>query len=248
VEAPELPRRARSYAAQLTFVERVEPPSERAEDLDTARLVTRIQAGDREGFGDLYLRYFDRVYAYLNLALGDAHEAEDLTQQVFIKVMEGLPRYERTGSVPFRAWLFTIVRRSALTALERRSRTEVVAPDDLSRQLERDEDRSELPALRWLSDRELIMLMERLPVAQRQVLMLRYMLDLSHAQIADVLGRSVADVRILAHRGLRFLEERLRALGRGPTVSRRREPSRSRTRHAYVLRHRRYALALGRRG
>jgi RNA polymerase sigma-70 factor (ECF subfamily) len=245
VEPPALPRRARAHADRIQFVERAEPSTERAEDLDTARLVTRIQGGDREGFGDLYLRYFDRVYAYLNLALGDPHEAEDLTQQVFVKALEALPGYERRSRVPFRGWLFTIVRHTALTTLDRRNRTEVLPPETLNRQLESGSAHADLQALGWVSDRELILLMERLPLAQRQVLMLRYMLDLSHGEIAKILGRSSEDVRIQAHRALRFLEQRLRALGRTSTMGAR-EPSRARPRHAYVLRSRRYALALGR--
>jgi RNA polymerase sigma-70 factor (ECF subfamily) len=218
IESPMLPERVRAYAGQITFVERLEPSDQHHEDLDTARLVTRFQAGDREVFSELYMRYFDRVYSYLRLALDDEHAAEDTTQQVFLKVMEALPRYERRTQ-PFRAWLFTIVRNHALRYLEKRGRMEVVDPVELTDRRPDPvgpEPAEALGALGWISDRELLMLIERLPVAQRQVLMLRYMMDLTTTDIATILGRSGEDVRALQSRALRFLQQRLTALGRAP--------------------------------
>jgi RNA polymerase sigma-70 factor (ECF subfamily) len=217
IESPTLPELAHPYADQLIFVERLEPSEQHHEDLDTARLVTRHQAGDKEVFGELYMRYFDRVYSYLRLALDDEHAAEDATQQVFVKVMEALPRYERRTQ-PFRAWLFTIVRNHAIRYLEKRGRMEVVDPVELTERSESSEPEpaEALGALGWITDREILMLIERLPDAQRQVLMLRYMLDLTTTDIAAVLGRSNEDVRALQSRALRFLQQRLTALGRSP--------------------------------
>ncbi len=242
IEAPTLPKHVRPHADRLTFLERLEPSDQHHEDLDTARLVTRHQAGDKEVFAEIYMRYFDRAYSYLRMALDDEHAAEDTTQQVFMKVMEALPRYERRTQ-PFRAWLFTIVRNEAIRHLEKRGRLEITDPVELTN---RREDRSAtapaegLDALKWVSDREILMLIERLPMAQRQVLMLRYMMDLTTADIAAVLGRSTQDVRTLQSRALRFLEQRLKALGRAP---RHRQPTIQMTRRRGgqpVLRARRF--------
>jgi DNA-directed RNA polymerase specialized sigma24 family protein len=85
------------------------------------------------------------------------------------------------------------------------------------------------------------MFVERLPLPQRQVLLLRYMLDLPHEATAKALGLSPENVRILHHRALRFLEERLTAIGRAPgEVPRNR--SRGTLKQAPVLRTRRFAL------
>jgi RNA polymerase sigma-70 factor (ECF subfamily) len=242
VDAPELPRRARPHAARLVFVERLEPSGLHAEDVDTARLVARIQAGDRDSFAVLYLRYFDRVYGYLRVVFRDHDAAEDLTQQIFLAALEALPRYE-IRDVPFRAWLFSIVRRRALTWLKRRQRLDVLDPTELARL---DDERPPSPApevLDWLSDHELLLFVERLPVAQRQVLLLRYMLDFDHRTIAEVLGLSPENVRVLHHRALRYLRARLTALGRHPSAPSR-EPQRIRgcLRQAPVTRARRFAL------
>jgi DNA-directed RNA polymerase specialized sigma24 family protein len=93
----------------------------------------------------------------------------------------------------------------------------------------------------WLSDHELVMFFERLPFAQRQVLMLRYMLDFSYPEIAVIMDRSEVDVRSLHSRGLRFLRARLDALA--PEVPRqRRHAIRARVRWARVASSRRWAL------
>ena len=245
VEALALPRKAERHRDRLVFVERLEPSSEHLEDLDTARLVIAFQAGDRARLDDLYLRYFDRVYSYLKLVLGEPHEAEDATQQVFLSVLKALPRYERRTQ-PFRAWLFVVVRNEGLSRLSGCGHVEIVDPAEMSRRTEANggED-SALEALDWISDKDLMFLIERLPLPQRQVLMLRYLADMRGPEIAAVLGRSQADVRMLQSRAQRYLRERLVALGRGPT-RRGTEPALRRVPQATVLRARRYCIA-GRR-
>jgi RNA polymerase sigma-70 factor (ECF subfamily) len=241
VDASTLPRKARRYFDRIVFVEQLGQSVEHVEDLDTARLVARIQGGESDRFADLYMRYFDRLYSYFSLVLRRPHEAEDATQQVFLRVLEALPGYEFRGA-PFRAWLFTIARHAALRQLEKERRVAVTDPAAISRHRDAssDDERS-LSTLEWVSDRELLMLIARLPVAQRQVLVLRYMLDLTRAEVAEVIGRSPTDVRNLQYRALRFLRERLTAIGRAPEhgqdVRMRRWPK-----PAHVLRRRKFAL------
>lgn len=233
-----LPRRARPHADRLLFIERLEPSVQHLEDVDTDRLVVRFQSGQPDAFSELYIRYFDRVYSYLLVAFRDQHEAEDAAQQVFMKVLEALPRYRRTGK-PFRAWLFTIVRRYAITELEKRSRITLVdQPAVAGDEPAIEEDR--LDVLNWISDRELLLFFERLPLAQRQVLMLRFGLDLTHREVAEVMDRSNEQVRNLQSRGLAFMRARLRAVGRESTRSR--QGIRRCPRQAPVLRMRRFAL------
>jgi RNA polymerase sigma-70 factor (ECF subfamily) len=239
----ELPRVARSYADLLRFVERIVPSEEQIEDQDTARLVVRFQAGETDVFRELYLRYFDRVYAYIRVALRDTHAAEDLTQQIFLRLFEALPRYERRAQ-PFRAWLFRIVRNGTLDILKSAGRIEPVDPMDLRirDQGGTEGDADALPALNWISDRELAIFIDRLPVPQRQALILRYMVGMSNAEIANVLKRSEADVRKLQSRALSFLRERLIGVGRTPKGPAPRARLRRRVAPANVARARRFVL------
>jgi RNA polymerase sigma-70 factor (ECF subfamily) len=239
-----LPRKVRPHAAALLFVERLEPSTEHAEEIETARLVMRAQSGDGAAFTDLYMRYFPRVYAYLRVVFRNEHQAEEATQHVFAKLFEIIPRYERRQQ-RFTAWLFVVVRNHALNEIERVRRQEptdpvTLADETLGSALTHDEP-DDLPTLSWISDPELILFVERLPLVQRQALILRYMLDLSTPDVARILGRSEEDVRQLQSRGLRFLRQRLTALGRGP-ATRTRARSRGLQRTNRIARRRRFAL------
>ncbi|HVE68128.1 MAG TPA: sigma-70 family RNA polymerase sigma factor [Solirubrobacteraceae bacterium] len=210
IDPPALPEAVEPLRDRLRFVERDEPTSLAREDADTARMVVRIQTGDKDLIGPLYLRYFDRVYAYLRITLQDSHEAEDAAQAVFIRVLEALPNYERRD-VPFRAWLFRIVRNDAINRLRQRQRLTVESPDEVVEQGERvgaaappGDD-----AVDWIGDTHLLAMVERLPLSQRQVVVLRYMMDFNTVEIGELLDRSPEAIRQLHHRAMRYLRQRV---------------------------------------
>jgi RNA polymerase sigma-70 factor (ECF subfamily) len=241
VDARPLPRRARPHAERLAFVELLAPKARETEDAASDRLVARFQAGDRDAFTELYIRYFDRIYKYLRIILRSQHDAEDAAQQVFLKALDALPRYERRDR-PFRSWLFVVARNHALDELARRARTEPVAPFELERAHDAPApDGDALDSLEWLSDRDVVIFIERLPLLQRQVLVLRFLLELNSAEIAAVLGTTPDTVRNQQARAMRFLRERLASLGRTPA-----RPNRARMQRrippAPVARARRFAL------
>ena len=236
-------RPAVSFVAPREFVERGEPPTEEVEDERTARIVARFQAGDRDAFGELYLRYFDRVYNYLRLMLRDPHGAEEATQDVFIKALGALPEY-RHRAEPFRAWLFVIARNVAVRELRIAGRLEPMDPAELDRHREEtgEDEELEVPALEWISDPDLVLFVERLPLPQQQVLAMRYLLGLGTSEIAAILGETPNQVAVLQSRALKVLRERLSAIGRGP-LERRPESGMSRwPKQATVLRKRRFSL------
>ena len=244
VEAPPLPRAARRHAERLRFVQRVEPLGQDAEDADTNQLVAWAQCGDTEAFAAVYLRYFDRVYGYLRMSLRDRDEAEDLAQQVFLKALDHLDSYEARPERSFRPWLFRIARNLLIDHLKKHRPTLLEDPAQVS-----DRRAAAGPAdahtmestLAWMSDSEVMLFVERLPMAQRQVITLRYLIGLSFEEIADVLGRTPGSVRMLDLRAREYLQDRLTALGRKPMVARRRA-MRGIWRQVHVLRERRFAL------
>src|SRR5213082_1944667 len=77
------------------------------------KLVARAQAGDRGALEELYLLHFDRIYSYLHMSVGNRHDAEDLTTQTFLKMLESIGRF-RWQSAPFSAWLFRIAHNLAM--------------------------------------------------------------------------------------------------------------------------------------
>jgi RNA polymerase sigma-70 factor (ECF subfamily) len=243
VEPPPLPRRARAHAERLVFVERVEPSGREAEDVDTARVVAAVQAGDGDAFAVLYMRYFDRVYSYLRLLFRSRDGAEEAAQDVFVKALEAIRGYE-AGPRSFRAWLFVVARNHALNELGRHSRTRTTSLDaaDWTRLAEAQPEPLIGPQLEWISDSDLQLLIGRLPLAQRQALFLRYVVDLSTSETALVLDTTAVAVRHHHARALAFLRARLAALGRDSCRREGRVPCQVVLRGLPVLRARRFSL------
>ena len=211
VDAPaDLPPDVLEYADALRFVERHPAGAQAVEDLDTARLVTHLQAGEREAFDEIYERYFTRVYGYLRVALRDEHEAEDAAHEVFVTALQALPKYEIRG-VPFRMWLFRIVRNYTLNYTRRHARVEVMAADEVSRRVEQDRVGGGIESLGLPDDSDLLQLIRTLPIAQRQVIVLRYVMDFEMNEIATILGRSPNAVSQIHRRAFATLRTRLLA-------------------------------------
>jgi RNA polymerase sigma-70 factor (ECF subfamily) len=244
VDSLSLPRVARRHADRLVFLERIEAIGKRAHDIETDRLVVRCQAGDKDAMSQLYLRHFDAVYRYARMMMRDAHEAEDVSQQVFMRVLGKISTYERRPGVPFRAWLVRVARSVIIDTLRRTPQPSPQDPVEIAELTEAPVSGEHVAsALRVVSDSDLAVLIRRLPSGQRDVIALRFLLDLSTEEIATVTGRTNQAVRQLQSRALRALEEWLTALGRTP-VRRQRAPMLSRVRPAPVLASRRFALSL----
>ena len=168
-----------------------------------ASLIERAQHGDREAFGDLYEQHLDAIYRYLYYRVSDQHEAEDLTEMVFLKAWQALPRY-RPGEAPFTSWLYRIAHNLLVDRLRVR-KEHMPLDDDLS---------DDAPSLEThLTQHEQSQALHRalacLNEQQQQVLTLRFISDLSHAETAQVMRRSEAAVRVIQHRALAALRRLL---------------------------------------
>ena len=168
-----------------------------------------IQAArtDSEAFAPLYFRYRDQVYAYVRTRTTDPADAEDLTQQVFLRALDALPRYRERGA-PFVAWLFRIAR-NTLTDHYRRRRSTVawdLVPEILqptaAHDLEEDAiQREAVDALR--------VLVRALDADTRELLALRFGARLTVGEIAAVLGKGEAATRKKLARTLHALADQL---------------------------------------
>ena len=170
--------------------------------------VAGAKAGDEDALRFLYLRYADNVYGYVCSIVRDEHEAEDVTQQIFTKLMRALQRYE-PRSVPFSAWILRIAHNAAIDSMRARRAVpceEVRSPDleDSSVAHERARDLQEA--------------LSHLPDEQREVIVMRFVLGLSPGEIAERIGRSEDAVHGLQHRGRRTLRRELLALQSAPAA------------------------------
>ncbi len=176
-----------------------------AAGMDDAELVRAAQA-DRQAFVHLYRRYVASVYRYVFSRLGDHHEAEDLTSQVFLEALARLPRYREQGR--FAAWLFAIARNRLNDHLRRRQRRRWLSLEALR---QRPDPQSPDPPAQVALDEDLQRLnalIADLTPEQQELLRLRYAAGLSHAAIGELLGVSADAVKMRLHRLLRTLRAR----------------------------------------
>ena len=192
---------------------RMDAARERAErgdrpDGDPDLPAVRAAQADRAEFAQLYRRYLDRVYTYAFYQLGDHHDAEDATERTFLAALAALPSFRDQGST-FRAWLFRIAHNTVANVHRTRARRRWQPfPEGFERPAP-DADPAGLVA-RAEEVREVLRALATLPEERRQVVLLRFADGLSSAEIGEVLGRSPGAVRVLLHRALRDLAERLR--------------------------------------
>jgi RNA polymerase sigma-70 factor (ECF subfamily) len=167
----------------------------------------RAAQADRAEFAQLYRRYLDRVYTYAFYQLGDHHDAEDATERTFLAALAALPSFRDQGST-FRAWLFRIAHNTVANAHRTRARRRW---QPFPAGFERAAPNADPAGLVARADevREVLRALATLPEERRQVVLLRFADGLSSAEIGEVLGRSPGAVRVLLHRALRELADRL---------------------------------------
>jgi RNA polymerase sigma-70 factor (ECF subfamily) len=177
-------------------------------------LVARAASGDGEAVGSLYDAYVTQVYRYCLGRVRHVADAEDLTEEIFLKVIGAIEGFEwrplgESERSPFRAWLFRIAHNHVIS-FHRRAAARGMSTE-LSESL-RDERRGpqELTETK-LTIAEVLDAVRELPEAQRDVILLRFVSGLSVAETADVLNKQQTNVKVLQHKGIQKLKRVLDA-------------------------------------
>lgn len=168
-------------------------------------LVDRARAGDAAAFAEVYDAFAERLYRFLRFRLGSHEDAEDLLQQVFLKVIQALPRYESRG-LPFGAWVFRIARNASTDAV--RARRPTVPLEVLIGRGDQAAGPEERAAVSFEAQR-IQAALSTLTSEQRDVLAYRFFADLTPGEIAAIMGKREGTIRGLQFRGLRALRRRL---------------------------------------
>jgi RNA polymerase sigma-70 factor, ECF subfamily len=186
-----------------------QPPSGLDDSNLLAQAIARAKEGDPAALHFLYVRFADDVCAYVCSIVHDHHEAEDITQTLFAKLLNKIQRYEQRD-VPFAAWIIRVARNTALDHVRARRAIpfEEVRTSDEGRE-DQESDRC----------RSLRLALGRLPSEQREVLVLRHIAGLTPGEIAERLGKTESSIHGLHHRGRGALKAALRELDAAPVTA-----------------------------
>jgi len=168
-----------------------------------SELVARAKE-DAEAFGQLYERYVDKIYNYVYYRTGNHHDAEDLTAKTFYQALRHVHRYTDRG-LPFSAWLYRIAHNLVANWHRDRSRRQVIALDEIAWVTHREHPES---GLEDEDDQRMLMrLIRRMPADRQQLLILKFVEQMSNLEIARIMGRSEGAIKSLYHRTLLALRE-----------------------------------------
>jgi RNA polymerase sigma-70 factor (ECF subfamily) len=177
------------------------------QQLGDDNILARAMEGDSEAFGELYERYVSRIYNYIYYRTGNIHDAEDLTERVFLRAMKHIRNYHDRG-VPFTAWLYRIAHNLVANWHRDNSRRKEIPLDERLVSYYRGEH-PEWELLKHEEKELLLFVIRRLPQDRQQLLILKFVDHLTNAEIGQIMGRTEGAVKSLYHRTLIALREEL---------------------------------------
>ena len=175
-------------------------------DVSEAGVVARAQMGEAEAVSLLYEAHQPAIFRYVWIRLRERQAADDLTGEVFLRMLEALPRY-RPSTTPFRAWLYRIAR-NLIIDWSRRNHERLAGPEETQADPAPDSDLEHKVEAR-LSLEALRAALMQLEVSQREVVTLRFLAVFSLHETAAAVNKTEAAVKALQHRGLAALSQML---------------------------------------
>jgi len=168
---------------------------------DEAQLIQRAQQGNPAAFAEIYDQYQPAVYRYIYYRVGDTATAEDLTSEVFVRMVEKIDTFTYRGR-PILAWLYTIARNLVVDYQRRAGQVAILSLDE---QLVAESDDVERAVENSLTQRRLTAALAHLTEYQRQVILLKFVEGLNNEEVAGVLDKPIGAVKSLQHRALAAL-------------------------------------------
>jgi RNA polymerase sigma-70 factor (ECF subfamily) len=172
---------------------------------DEENLVQRAKQKDQKAFTELYEAYFDKIYRYVSVKIGDKTEAEDMTQQVFLKALESISSFKWKG-VPFSAWLYRIAHNQVVDYYRKQKKRAITLQDET---MVVSDSNPQQMAERNLDVERVMSATQQLTEAQREVIALRFTGGLSTAEVANIMGKSQGAIKALQHSAIVALRKAL---------------------------------------
>lgn len=176
-----------------------------AQDWEPERkIIESAQTGDLDALSVLYDSHINQVYRFALARLGNVHDAEDVAEEIFLKMLAGLPAYQ-WRKVPFAAWLMRIARNEVINFTRRNGRRslDTELPEELVDKKNGDPAEATEKQMALEDLRKAVTLLSE---AQRDVIILRFASGLSVADTAKALGKRENNVKVLQHKGMLRLQ------------------------------------------
>ncbi|MDA0771001.1 MAG: hypothetical protein BZY79_03925 [SAR202 cluster bacterium Casp-Chloro-G4] len=183
---------------------------------DVALLVRLAQEGDASSFAELYEQFFDRIYRYVSFKTGSPTEAEDITGEVFVRMLESIHKFKWQGH-PFSSWLFRIAHNLVVDHFRRKGKRNIVSLENTVTSVEAVAVDVDNHIDTELSMDEVRKAMVGLTDLQKEVISLRFAAGLSVAETAQAIGKKENAVKALQHAGLKKLRRLLNPETSNPT-------------------------------
>jgi RNA polymerase sigma-70 factor, ECF subfamily len=175
--------------------------------LEDAELVDLAKGGDAEAFGELYERYAPKIFRFVYASLNNRWDAEDVTEEVFIRAWRSLDSYNKTG-VPFSAFIYRIARNIMID--EYRGQKGVQPEVSIEEHIGLDDGHDPTNRIEQnLENIQLLHAVQQLRKEYQEIIILRFMSELSAEEIAEITGQSIGSIRVLQHRALNALKKLL---------------------------------------
>lgn len=171
---------------------------------DEERVINQVKSGDTDAFGMLYDQYAEVIFRYVYSHLENRLDAEDMTEEIFLRAWRALPKYDERG-LPFSAFLFRIARNTLVDYY--RQHKVVQSIDDM--ELQSHEAGPEEVVDTQIENLDLRKKIAELREDYRNVIIFRFLSGLSPEETAQLMQRSVGAIRVLQHRALSALKDKM---------------------------------------
>ena len=180
---------------------------------DEKELIERAKNGEAAAFGSLYDTYLPKIYRFVLLKVSHREEAEDLTHQAFLKAWENVPKYRDEG-FPFSSWLYRIARNTVIDHYRstKHSKNDI-GIDKLEERIGELPDREEITIDARLDQKieifQISTAIKKLKDVEQDIIIMRFVDDLPHEEVARVVGKSVSATKLIQHRAIKKIKDEL---------------------------------------
>ncbi len=180
---------------------------------DEKQLIKRAKDGEAEAFGSLYDYYLPKIYRFVLLKVSHREEAEDLTHQAFLKAWENIEKFKYEG-FPFGSWLYRIARNTIIDHYRstKHSKNDV-GIDELENRIGELPDKEAVPLDMKLDQKievfQISTAIKKLKDIEQDIIIMRFVDDLPHEEVARVVGKSISATKLIQHRAIKKLKEEL---------------------------------------